>query len=75
MNTKSIRNNLICINNTIDDSYRTLDEVEEILMRWLYFVDDDLVDESGFSYFYDNLNVSMYILLNLINIIKDSSKC
>lgn len=48
------------INNTIDDAYRTLDEVEEILMRWLYFVDDDdLVDESGFSFFYDNLNESM----------------
>lgn len=47
--------------NMIEES-KKLDEIEEFLMRWLYFFyqnNVDLVDESGFSFFYKNLNKLM----------------
>lgn len=35
----------------------TLDEVKTVLMKWLFYIDDDndLVDENGYSYFAEPL--------------------
>ena len=46
----------------IFDTEISLEDLYKLLMRWYFFIhnnDEDLVDENGFSYFYDPLLTNM----------------